>query len=78
MNSIKIMLELPEENVKAILDSIEPETKSELMRRSKVLLEGDDGKLTLNIKADDLSSLRACLNTYMRWTIMVYELLEVN
>ncbi|MFH1836051.1 MAG: KEOPS complex subunit Pcc1 [Methanobacteriota archaeon] len=78
MNSIKIMLELPEENVKAILDSIEPETKSELMRRSKVLLEGDDGKLTLNIKADDLPSLRACLNTYMRWIIMVYELLEVN
>lgn len=77
MNQLKIILDLPEDASLAVKNALALETQSELMSRSKVSLTVDEGKLTLSLEAQDLHGLRACLNTYLRWVIMVSETLEV-
>jgi tRNA threonylcarbamoyladenosine modification (KEOPS) complex Pcc1 subunit len=78
MNTLTITLELGEEKASAIAKAVGLEAGSELMRRSEVSIRADCGVLAVDLRSDDLSGLRASLNTYMRWIIMCDELVEVN
>ncbi len=53
-------------SAKIISDSIEPEIKHRIPK-TKVNLKIKGKKLFLEIKAKDISSLRAAINSYLRW-----------
>jgi len=73
-----ICLELPSENLlKVLLKALLPETKKPTTSRSKVSIEGKGKKLTIQIKAKDTSALRATLNSYLRWAVLVKDIYNV-
>ena len=53
-------------DVKIISDSIYPEIKHKIPK-TEVKLSVSGKKLFLEIKAKDISSLRAAINSYLRW-----------
>jgi len=53
-----------------------PETRSRVTGRSNVELKVKGSTLTLNLKASDLSALRASVNSYCRWASMLRQLLS--
>jgi len=61
-----------EKRMKIILDALGPETRIS-SKRSRVHVEGEDNRLTLTFGAMDTSALRAALNSYLRWIVVVNE-----
>jgi len=55
-----------ENDVKIIADSINPEIKHKIPK-TDVNLSISGKKLFLEIQAKDISSLRAAINSYLRW-----------
>lgn len=55
------------------LKSIEPELKSAPSKRSSVSANLDGNTLKLVIEATDTPSLRASVNSYLRWIILSCE-----
>jgi KEOPS complex subunit Pcc1 len=49
-----------------VAKALHPETVREISR-TQVAIEEDDSLYMINIKAKDTSSLRAALNSYLRW-----------
>lgn len=50
----------------AIAGALSPETESEVPKtRSEVICDG--GAVRVHVRAEDLASLRAALNSYLRW-----------
>ncbi|MDI6917534.1 MAG: KEOPS complex subunit Pcc1 [Thermoplasmatales archaeon] len=49
-----------------IAKSLLPESKR-ILPRTKVEIENKKNKLILSIMADDVSALRAAINSYLRW-----------
>ncbi len=49
-----------------VAKALHPETVREISR-TKVEIEEDDSSYKINITAKDTSSLRAALNSYLRW-----------
>lgn len=76
MNELKIRLKIPTEIARICCQSVGIETKSEALSRSRVDLGYDENYLKLDIDAQDLSAMRAALNTYLRWIIMCHDLLS--
>lgn len=76
MNELEIRLKIPTEIARICCQSVGIEAKSEALSRSKVDLGYDENYLKLNIDAQDLSAMRAALNTYLRWIIMCCNLLN--
>ena len=57
-----------ESHAKIILDSIYPEVKHKIPK-TDINISADGKKLFLIIVAKDTSSLRAAVNSYLRWMI---------
>ncbi len=55
-----------EKDVKIIADSINPEIKHKIPK-TEVNLSISGKKLFLELQAKDISSLRAAINSYLRW-----------
>lgn len=47
--------------------ALEPESRDEMSRTEMEIAE-EQGELVIRIMADDIVSLRAALNSYLRWT----------
>jgi KEOPS complex subunit Pcc1 len=66
----------PEKN-KAVLAALRPEASREIPRATaKVRLEG--GRLLLEISSEDSASLRAAVNSYLRWVKVAAEAPEAG
>ena len=66
-----------EKQLKVVLEALKPETISPSTRRSKVQMKGEGNSLTLNFKARDTSALRATINSYLRQTSMLIDVLRL-
>jgi len=66
-----------EKQLKVVLEALKPETISPSTRRSKVQMKSEGNSLTLNFKARDTSALRATINSYLRQTNMLIDVLRL-
>ena len=57
----------PRELLEATLKALEPEASAPPTTRFKVKVWGEGESLIIHIKAKDTASLRAALNSYLRW-----------
>jgi tRNA threonylcarbamoyladenosine modification (KEOPS) complex Pcc1 subunit len=64
------------EQLKAIFDALEPETRTSLSSRSKVSVKKEVGALVLVFEARDTSALRAALNSYLHWIRLTRDVLD--
>ncbi len=55
-----------EEEAKIVLESLNPEVNNK-MPKTDVNISVSKKKLSLEIESDDISSLRAACNSYLRW-----------
>ena len=60
------------EGLDVLEKSIAPEAATD-MPRTKISVEREDDGLVVNIEAEDASSLRAALNSYLRWINLAME-----
>lgn len=74
MNELTINLCMPEDLSEICIKSVTAEDRK--FERSNVEVSRTKNGLKVYITANDLSALRAALNTYMRWIIMCCELVE--
>ena len=75
MNELLVTLQLPKETAETCIKAIGLEVENDVHERSKVDLKYGNGILVLVIKSKDLTSMRAALNTYLRWIIMCSNLI---
>ena len=66
-----------EERLQLVLEALKPETRISSTSRSKVQAEGKGNRLTLIFEARDTSALRAALNSYLRWIIVINDACSV-
>ncbi len=64
------------ENAGQIFRALSPELEDEL-QRSKVDLTLDNGSIRLKIDGDDLVSIRAALNTWIRLVKIAFEMASI-
>jgi len=64
------------EQLSAIFEALEPETRAAQWSRSKVKVKREDKTLTLIFEAKDTSALRAALNSYLHWIRLTKDMLE--
>jgi tRNA threonylcarbamoyladenosine modification (KEOPS) complex Pcc1 subunit len=62
-------------NAAAVQGALSPEM-SERVPRTCVEVVGGDGEVTIRVEAEDLASLRAALNSYIRWADVAQETAE--
>ncbi|MFH1722735.1 MAG: KEOPS complex subunit Pcc1 [Candidatus Altiarchaeota archaeon] len=75
MNQLKIAIELPQSKAEVVAESIQVET-AQKQKRSIIELKADNGLLKLEAETEDLHSLRAVINTYLRYISTSLKLVE--
>jgi tRNA threonylcarbamoyladenosine modification (KEOPS) complex Pcc1 subunit len=60
-----------EKNLAIILKALSPEAAKAASLRSHVRLGSADDVLTLEVQAKDTSALRAIVNSYLHWILLV-------
>lgn len=77
-NTLELKLQLPESVGKACEEAISIEAKSYDMPRSRVEVDYNEKEnfLKMEVRAKDLSALRAAMNTYLRWVVTCEDLLH--
>lgn len=63
----RILVEASQKTVKVILGSLKPELESGISDRSKVKIEANEKGLLIEVAADDMTALRAAVNSYLYW-----------
>ena len=76
MNRLEVTLKIPAHAAEICRRAVEIETQNEALLRSKVELSSDPQGLRMTVLASDLSSMRAALNTYLRWISMCVDLMD--
>jgi len=61
-----------------IFDATKPEINDSPSERAKTKIKRQENRLKIIIKAQDASSLRASLNSYLRWIMLSQQILELN
>ncbi len=69
-------LVFPCENAEDIFQALRPELEDEL-QRSRVNLTLGQGFIRLKIEGDDIVSIRAALNTWVRLVKIVFEIADI-
>jgi len=71
--STVITLNFPSKrHLEMVLKALKPEIeRHQFMRRSKVNVSSKQNNLILNFKAEDTSALRAAINSYLRWIMLI-------
>ena len=62
-------------NAGVVLGALSPEM-AERVPRTRVQVEAGEGEVTIKVEAEDLASLRAALNSYIRWADVAEETAE--
>ena len=65
-------LSLETSHARIVSGALSPEM-TERIPRTKVIVESDDKHVLVTIEADDHNSLRAALNSYIRWMSVAEE-----
>jgi KEOPS complex subunit Pcc1 len=63
------------EHAEVVRRALSPEL-AEKIPRTKVTVSGGDGEVVIDLEADDLTALRAALNSYIRWGNVAEETAE--
>lgn len=63
----KILVEAPHGVLEIIVKSLRPELESNITDRSKALIEASERGLILKVEAEDVTALRAAVNSYLYW-----------
>jgi len=63
----KILVEAPRGAVDILIKALRPELESGISDRSKVLIEASELGLGIKVSADDVTALRAAVNSYLYW-----------
>jgi len=72
-----VRLKFPKkEQLSAIFQALEPETRTAVTSRSKVRVKREDKTLTLIFEAKDTTSLRAALNSFFHWVRLTKDVLD--
>lgn len=61
-----------------VMKALEPELNSSPSERATVELNLTGKVLDVNIQASDSTSLRASVNSYIRWIMLSLDVLDVN
>jgi KEOPS complex subunit Pcc1 len=61
-----------------VLRSVEPEIRTAPSERTSANINVSGNVLKIKIDAEDTTSLRASLNSYLRWVKLSYEILELK
>jgi len=72
MMSSSAELSLETAHAKVVSGALSPEL-TERIPRTKVMVESDERHVVVKIEADDHNSLRAALNSYIRWMSVAEE-----
>lgn len=67
MHEADLVLQYPETIAKAIANALLPEAADGQVPKTRAEVVAAQGELRVHIRADDLSALRAALNSYTRW-----------
>ncbi|MDH7564444.1 MAG: KEOPS complex subunit Pcc1 [Candidatus Bathyarchaeota archaeon] len=59
-----------------VLTALKPEATKPATARSKITVEKNGLLLTIKVEATDTTALRATLNSYLRWTSALADVLE--
>lgn len=78
MNHLSVNVDVPEDVAMVCSNSIGVELKSEDLSKSTVRLSGSGRGLEFDVFADDLHTLRAAVNTHLRWVIMCLRLMNAG
>jgi len=70
----KILVEAPCGFLDIIIKSLRPELESNISVRSKVLIEASERGLILKVEAEDVTALRAAVNSYLYWINGIIEI----
>ncbi len=65
-------LTIETDNAEVVAGALSPET-AERIPRTRVSVSRSDGKVLVDIQAEDQNALRAALNSYIRWTNVAEE-----
>jgi KEOPS complex subunit Pcc1 len=77
LHALTIALEFGD-RARAVYESLKPELHASPSERSTIDLRLDDGVLTMLIKAEDIVSMRAAINTWLRLVKIAEEMLNVR
>ena len=69
----RAVIEIETKNPELITDALKPELKEDFQRTKIDIIPGDK-KIKLMIDAEDVSALRAALNSYLRWINLAMEI----
>lgn len=69
-------LVFPHENAEEIFQALKPELEDEL-QRSRVSLDLGEGFVRLRVDGDDIVSIRAALNTWLRLVKIAFEIASI-
>lgn len=69
-------LVFPSENAEDIFQALMPELEDEL-QRSRVSLDPGEGYIRLRVDGDDIVSIRAALNTWLRLIKIAFEIASI-
>ncbi|MDI9616447.1 MAG: KEOPS complex subunit Pcc1 [Methanothrix sp.] len=70
----EIVFELPDPEI--VISALEPELDDDL-HRGKVEIRANDNGMVLIVEGDDVVSLRAALNTWLRLVRICVEMVEI-
>lgn len=63
----KILVEAPRDAVDIIIKALRPELESSISDRSNVVVKVSEKGLVIQVSADDVTALRAAVNSYLYW-----------
>ncbi|HNS25502.1 MAG: KEOPS complex subunit Pcc1 [Euryarchaeota archaeon] len=76
---IQIEVELDgQEEAEIVYGALKPEIKSSPSSRTRSWVKIKDKKLILEVEARDSTSLRAAVNSYLRWINLSCQILELS
>ncbi len=76
---MEFQIEFEDKNqAEIVMKALEPEVDSSPSERATVELNLTGKVLDVNITASDATSLRASVNSYLRWIILSLDVLNVN
>ena len=72
----KILVEAPRGAVDIIIKALRPEIESGISDRSKVRIKASEKGLIIEVSADDITALRAAVNSYLYWIQGIIEIIQ--
>lgn len=66
-----------ETSAASVLGAVRPEQASVPSRRTRVRMSRKGQEIDLSIESEDATSMRAAINSYLRWMILAGKIVEI-